>query len=150
MKTERLENRYLIHLPRNRPLPKSRLMMNGILYVAIGGALGASGRHMIGLWAERSVGAGFPYGTFIVNVFGSLLMGLVIGWLATRQGGDNLKLFLATGFLGGFTTFSAFSLDAINLLERKAYTPFMLYVGGSVFVAILALWIGLMIARKVF
>ncbi len=123
--------------------------MNGILYVAIGGALGASGRHLVGLWAGRSLGSGFPYGTFIVNIVGSLLMGFVIGWLLTRDGSDHLKLLIATGFLGGFTTFSAFSLDAINLLERKAYSPFLLYVGGSVIVAILALWAGLMIARKV-
>jgi len=124
--------------------------MNGILYVALGGALGASGRHLVGLWAGRALGVGFPYGTFIVNVVGSLLMGLLIGWLLTREGGDNLKLFLATGFLGGFTTFSAFSLDAFNLLERKAYTPFFLYVAGSVVVAIAALAIGLFIARRVF
>lgn len=124
--------------------------MNGILYVALGGALGASGRHLVGLWAGRAFGAGFPYGTFIVNIFGSLLMGLLIGWLLTREGGDHLKLFLATGFLGGFTTFSAFSLDAINLLERKAYTPFFLYVGGSVVIAIAALAVGLLIAKRVF
>ncbi len=124
-------------------------LMNGIFYVAIGGALGASGRHLVSLWAGRSLGAGFPYGTFIVNVLGSLLMGLLIGWLLTREGGDNLKLLLATGFLGGFTTFSAFSLDAINLLERKAHSPFLLYVGGSVIIAIFALWVGLIIARKV-
>lgn len=123
--------------------------MNGLLYVALGGALGASGRHMVGQWAGRSLSTGFPYGTFIVNVAGSLLMGLLIGWLLAREGGDNLKLFLATGFLGGFTTFSAFSLDAINLLERKAYTPFAVYVGGSVIIAILALWIGLIVARKI-
>jgi len=123
--------------------------MNGLLYVAFGGALGASGRHLVGQWAQRSLGAGFPYGTFIVNVVGSLLMGLVIGWLMTREGSDNLKLFLATGFLGGFTTFSAFSLDAMTLLERKAFTPFLTYVGGSVLIAILALWIGLMLAKKV-
>lgn len=124
-------------------------LMNGILYVALGGALGASGRHLVGQWAGRSLGAGFPYGTFIVNIVGSLLMGLLVGWLLTREGGQQLKLFLATGFLGGFTTFSAFSLDAINLLERKAYTPFMIYVGGSVIIAILALWIGLILARKI-
>ncbi len=131
------------------PLPPKSRSMNGILYVALGGALGASGRHAVGLWASRSFGEAFPYGTLIVNVLGSLAMGLLIGWLVTKQGGDNLKLFLATGFLGGFTTFSAFSLDAINLLERKSYAPFMIYVAGSVVIAIAALWIGLVLARKV-
>jgi len=123
--------------------------MNGLIYIALGGGLGAVSRHLVGESTKRAFGAGFPYGTMTVNILGSLLMGLLIGWLVTKEGGENLKLFLATGFLGGFTTFSAFSLDAINLLERKAYTPFFTYVGGSVIVAILALWIGLMIARKI-
>ncbi len=124
--------------------------MNGILNVAIGGALGASGRYLIGQWAGRTFNSEFPFGTFIVNIFGSLLMGILIGWLLTREGGEQMKLFLATGFLGGFTTFSAFSLDVINLLERKAYTPFILYVSGSVVLAIAALAIGLFVAKRVF
>lgn len=123
--------------------------MNSLIYIALGGGLGAVCRHLVGQASYRSFGDSFPYGTMAVNIIGSLFMGLLIGWLLSRDGGDNLKLFLATGFLGGFTTFSAFSLDAINLLERKAYTPFMLYVGGSVIIAVMALWIGLMIARKV-
>lgn len=123
--------------------------MQSLIYIALGGGLGAVARHLVSEASKRYAGAGFPYGTMTVNILGSLLMGLLIGWLVTKQGGENLKLFLATGFLGGFTTFSAFSLDAINLLERKAYTPLMLYIGGSVLVAILALWAGLMIARKI-
>lgn len=123
--------------------------MNSLIYIALGGGLGAVSRHLIGEQSKRIWGTDFPIGTMTVNIIGSLLMGLLIGWLLTRQGGENLKLFLATGFLGGFTTFSAFSLDAINLLERKAYSPFILYVGGSVIVAILALWIGLLLARKI-
>ena len=124
--------------------------MNGIIYVAIGGALGASARYLTGLWATRQLPAGFPYGTLIVNIVGSLIMGILMGWLLTRDSSETAKLFLATGFLGGFTTFSAFSLDAINLLERKAYMPFFLYVGGSIIIAILALAIGLWIGRRVF
>ncbi len=123
--------------------------MNGIIYVALGGAFGASGRHLVGQWALRNLDSGFPWGTFIVNVVGSLFMGVLIGWLMTKQGGQNLKLFLATGFLGGFTTFSAFSLDAINLLERKTIGPFIFYVGGSIIIAVIALALGLWIARKV-
>lgn len=131
------------------PLPPKSRFMNGIIYVALGGALGASGRHLVDQWALRNMGTGFPWGTFIVNVVGSLVMGILIGWLMTKHGGQNLKLFLATGFLGGFTTFSAFSLDAITLLERKAYTPFIAYIAGSVIVALFALWAGLTLARKV-
>lgn len=123
--------------------------MQSLIYIALGGGLGAVARHLVSEASKRYAGTSFPYGTMTVNILGSLLMGLLIGWLVTKQAGENLKLFLATGFLGGFTTFSAFSLDAINLLERKAYTPFMLYVGGSVIIAIMALWVGLTIARKV-
>jgi len=122
--------------------------MNAILYVALGGGLGAAARYLTSEWAGRQLGS-FPYGTMIVNIAGSLLMGLVIGWLLSKSAGsENLKLFLATGFLGGFTTFSAFSLDAMNLLEAKSYGAFSAYVGGSVILAILALMIGLIIARK--
>lgn len=125
--------------------------MNGIIYVALGGALGASARHLTGEWARRGFGPDFPYGTLIVNILGSFLMGLFMGWFLARVAqSDNLRLFIATGFLGGFTTFSAFSLDAINLLERKAHGPFFLYVAGSVITAIIALAIGFWIARKVF
>ncbi|NNE57057.1 MAG: fluoride efflux transporter CrcB [Hellea sp.] len=124
--------------------------MNAILYVAFGGAIGAAARYLTTEWAGRRFGE-FPYGTMIVNIVGSLLMGLVIGWLMTKAAGsDSLKLFLATGVLGGFTTFSAFSLDAMNLLEEKSYSGFAAYVGGSVLLAIIALMIGLVLARKVF
>ena len=125
--------------------------MNGILYVALGGGLGAASRHLVNIWAQRALGANFPYGTMIVNVAGSFFMGLLIGWLAFKiSGAENLKLFLATGFLGGFTTFSAFSLDAMVLLEKKALGHFASYVTGSVIIAILALMLGLWISRKVF
>jgi len=123
--------------------------MQSIIYIALGGGLGAVARHLVSEASKRFAGTGFPYGTMTVNILGSLLMGLLMGWLITKQTGETLKLFLATGFLGGFTTFSAFSLDAINLLERKAYTPFFLYVMGSVIIAIIALAIGLVMARRI-
>lgn len=125
--------------------------MNGILYVALGGAVGASLRHMVGLAASRLAGTGYPYGTFIANVLGGLLMGLLAGWLAHRvSGSENLRLFLGVGLLGGFTTFSAFSLDAVMMYERKAYGAMAGYIGSSVILSIGALMIGLIIARKVF
>lgn len=123
--------------------------MQGLFYVALGGAIGASARHLVGIGAKSWFGTGFPYGTFIVNVLGSFLMGLLIGWLALKiSGHENLKLFLATGLLGGFTTFSAFSLDAIQLFEKKDYAAFAGYVGGSVILSLLALFLGLIIMRK--
>ncbi|MEM9600045.1 MAG: CrcB family protein, partial [Pseudomonadota bacterium] len=93
---------------------------------------------------------GFPYGTMAVNVMGGLLMGLLAGWLMTKDGGQNMRLFLGVGLLGGFTTFSAFSLDAWQMLERERYGALLSYVGGSVIVSIAALAFGLFVARKVF
>jgi len=94
-------------------------------------------------------GYGFPYGTIGVNVFGSLLMGLLVGWLTHRAGGDeNLRLFLGTGLLGGFTTFSAFSVDTVMLYQRKAYGLMTAYVSASVGLSLAALVIGLLIMRK--
>ena len=122
--------------------------MHPLVYIALGGALGASGRHLIGQMIQKGAG-GFPLGTMGVNVIGSFLMGVLIGWLALRvDGGQNWRLFLGVGLLGGFTTFSAFSLDAIILLERKAYGPFIAYVGGSVILSLAALMIGLILMRK--
>jgi len=125
--------------------------MNGILYVALGGALGASGRHLLGMATLKTLGPDYPYGTLAANVIGGFLMGLLVGWLALKvSGGTNLRLFLGVGLLGGFTTFSAFSLDAVLMYERKAYGALLGYVGGSVILSIGALMIGLILARKVF
>ena len=125
--------------------------MSSLLYVAFGGAIGASLRYVLGLAALRSFGPDYPYGTMAANVLGGFLMGVLAGWLAFKvSGGENLKLFLGVGLLGGFTTFSAFSLDAMNMLEKKAYSHFIGYTVGSVVLSIGALMIGLMIARKVF
>lgn len=125
--------------------------MSSLFYVALGGALGASARHMLGGAVMRVSGPGFPYGTMTANILGSLLMGLLAGWLAARSSGDSaLRLFLGVGLLGGFTTFSAFSLEAMMLLEKKTYAPFAVYVGGSVVLSLMALMLGLIIARKIF
>lgn len=125
--------------------------MNGIIYVALGGAIGASARHLVGMGTKKWIGTGFPYATLTVNILGSFLMGLLIGWMALKvSGGTNMRLFLATGVLGGFTTFSAFSLDAITLYERKAYSAFGLYVSASVVLSLLGLMLGLFFTRKLF
>ncbi len=125
--------------------------MSSLLYVALGGAIGAIARHLLGGAIMRAAGPGFPYGTMAANVLGSFLMGVLVAWLAARASGDSaLRLFLGVGLLGGFTTFSAFSLEAIMLLEKKAYAPFMAYVSGSVLLSLLVLMLGLMTARKIF
>ncbi len=123
--------------------------MNALVLVFIGGGLGAVSRHLSGMAVMRASGPGFPWGTMLVNILGSLAMGLLIAWLARRSSGDaDLRLLLATGFLGGFTTFSAFSLDAVTLYERGALTAAAAYVIASVTVSILALFGGLWLARQ--
>ena len=97
-----------------------------IIWVALGGALGAVGRYLVGLSLKTA--SGFPWATMSVNILGSLLMGLVIGWLSRQNGGsDVLRLFVAVGILGGFTTFSTFSMDLFTLLERRDIAATMLY-----------------------
>jgi len=124
--------------------------MNGFLYVALGGALGASGRYGLGLWVDRAVASSFPYGTLSANILGSFLMGILVAWLAVKSGGtESARLFLGVGLLGGFTTFSSFSLDAMTLLRDKGLGAFLLYVGASVAVSLLAIAAGLWLARKV-
>lgn len=124
--------------------------MQSYLLVALGGGIGALGRHGLGQLTLRAFGPGFPYGTMAANIAGGLLMGLLAGWLMNKDGGQNMRLFLGVGLLGGFTTFSAFSLDAWLMLERERYGALLGYVGGSVILAIAALTFGLLIARKVF
>ena len=117
-----------------------------IIWVALGGALGAVGRYLVGL--SHKVASGFPWATMSVNILGSLLMGLVIGWLSRQNGGsDALRLFVAVGILGGFTTFSAFSMDLFTLLERRDIAATVLYLGGSLLGGLAAFIIGFMALR---
>lgn len=119
------------------------------LLAACGGAIGAAGRFLVGVGATRTFGVAFPWGTLIVNVLGSLAMGLLVGFLSTRLvASESLRVFLAVGVLGGFTTFSAFSLDFVALVERKAHGAAALYAGGSVCLSIAALLCGLWLARQ--
>ena len=117
----------------------------------LGGGLGAGGRHLVSLVTLRLFGPGFPVGTLTVNVVGSLIMGLFIGWLVRNETADlqTLRYFVATGFLGGFTTFSAFSLDTSVLWERGDTHLALIYVVGSVVLSILAVFAGLMLMRQV-
>lgn len=118
----------------------------GFLIVFLGAGIGGALRHGVNLGATRLFGFGFPFGTLIVNVVGSLLMGLFAGYFAYRTGvPQHFRLFLTTGVLGGFTTFSAFSLDAALLVERHAYGLAAAYVAVSVAVSLAALFAGLAI-----
>ncbi len=119
--------------------------------VAAGGALGAMGRFIMGSAILALLGPRFPWGTLGVNVLGSFVMGLLAG-LAARHWGEagsaELRAFLMVGVLGGFTTFSAFSLDAVILMDRGAYAAMAAYVAGSVVLSVLALLAGLVLARS--
>lgn len=124
--------------------------MINVLLVALGGAIGASIRHLTNLGALRLVGPNYPWGTMAINIAGSFLMGVFVEILARRYGGSSaLKLFVATGILGGFTTFSAFSLDFAVLWERGDTLPAFGYALASVLGAILALFVGLWLARAI-
>lgn len=122
--------------------------MSPLLQVAIGGALGASARYLTGIGMTRLLGRGFPWGTLTVNFLGSFLMGVLVVVLAHKT--DNrLAPLLMTGLLGGFTTFSAFSLDAVTLFERGQTALAGAYVVGTLVLALGGLVLGLLIARGV-
>ena len=119
------------------------------LIVFIGAGIGGAMRHGINVAAVRLFGYGFPFGTFIVNVLGSFAMGLLAGFFIYRPGvPQHVRLFLTTGILGGFTTFSSFSLDAALLVERHAYALAAGYVIGSVAAGVSALFFGLAVFRS--
>src|SRR5258708_1142926 len=115
---------------------KERATM-GFLIVFLGGGLGAALRHGVNLASARVLGTAFPYHTLFENVTGSLVMGLLVGYFAFRGGvTQHWQLFLTTGILGGYTTFSAFSLDAVLLAERGTWGLAAIYVVSSVLLAI--------------
>jgi CrcB protein len=123
-------------------------MLNYFL-VFIGGGLGSSLRHTINVVCTRCFGTAFPYHTFIINITGSAVMGLIAGYLAFKgEGSQPWRLFLMTGILGGYTTFSAFSLDAGLLYERGEIGLALLYVVGSVVLSIAGLFAGLALMRQ--
>jgi CrcB protein len=127
--------------------------MINLLLVGAGGATGAIARYLTGVAYGRLFGLERPYlATAFINVLGGLLMGLLVGLLATRlsEHGMRLRLLLAVGVLGGFTTFSSFSLEAVMLMERREYMTSAAYVLGSVTLSILALVVGLYVGRKAF
>ncbi|MFZ5737037.1 MAG: fluoride efflux transporter CrcB [Pseudomonadota bacterium] len=120
------------------------------LVVFVGGGLGAMLRHFINTFSGRLLGTAFPYHTFLINVTGSIVMGLIAGYFAFKGGSSqHFRLFLMTGILGGYTTFSAFSLDAALLYERGAIGLAALYVIGSVVLAIAGLFAGLALVRAI-
>lgn len=113
----------------------------------LGGAVGAGLRFGLSLWALQATGGGFPWGTLAVNLVGGLLMGLLAGAVAREGAGVPVHLLIGTGILGGFTTFSAFSLEAASMIERGQIGLALLYALASVIGSVLLLFAGLWLGR---
>lgn len=125
-------------------------MMAGYAVVFVGGGLGAALRHGVNRAALAWFGPGYPYGTLFVNIVGSLLMGMVAQYFLAKGGGSQeFRLFLTTGLLGGFTTFSAFSMDAALMWQRSDFGALASYVALSVVVSIAALFAGMAAVRMI-
>ncbi|SBV34250.1 Protein CrcB homolog [uncultured Sphingopyxis sp.] len=122
--------------------------MNSLFPVMIGGAIGAGARHLAGQAMLARLGPGFPWWTLSINIAGSLAMGLLIGLLARSGGSETVRLFVGVGILGGFTTFSSFSLEFWTLFERGQMGQAAFYVLASVIGAILACGLGMLAVRQ--
>jgi CrcB protein len=125
--------------------------MNQVILVFIGGGIGATIRHLINIGVARIAGTSFPWSTAIINVTGSFLMGVLAAWFAFKAGASwsqHVRLFATTGILGGYTTFSTFSLDAALLWERGATGEAAAYVLGSVVISLIGIFAGLWLVRS--
>jgi fluoride exporter len=123
--------------------------MNSLI-VMLGGAIGALARYHLGRWVGALAGLTFPWGTLAANILGGLAMGLLVGVLARMSnGGEQLRLLLGVGLLGGFTTFSAFSLETVLMIERGQMSVALLYILASVAGAVAALFLGLQLVRTI-
>jgi CrcB protein len=124
--------------------------MLNILFVALGGAVGSVARYLLNNQVRAWFGTGWPSGIFTINVLGGFLMGCLVATLALRGGGDQerWRAMLGVGVLGGFTTFSAFSLDVALMIERREWVPAAAYSLGSVVLSVTALFAGMLLTRK--
>jgi fluoride exporter len=125
--------------------------MRLLLLATVGGALGSGARHLVNVAVTRAMGPAFPWATLTVNVVGSLLMGFLVDLILRRFGGSvEMRTFLATGILGGFTTFSAFTLDVSALVGRGDHTGAVTYIVASVAISLIALYAGLALSKALF
>ena len=122
-----------------------------VAMVGIGGAIGSMARYLLAGWVQPASWSGFPYGIFVVNVTGGLVMGILTEAFALKFNvSPEVRAFLTTGVLGGYTTFSTFSLEAGMLIQRHAYTQATIYIVGSALLSIIALFAGFWLVRAVY
>ncbi len=119
------------------------------LLVAIGGAIGAAGRYLIGGWVQSIAGSGFPAGTFFVNATGSLVIGLILGLAERGSISGQARLLLAVGVMGGYTTFSSFSYDNFGLLQSGEIARLLLNMAGQLAIGLFAAYVGVVISRAI-
>lgn len=125
--------------------------MSNILLVAVGGAIGSVARYLVGVWATRLAGPNFPWGTLTVNVVGAFAIGLFVEMVARRfDASTEMRAFIVTGILGGFTTWSSFTLDTMVLFERGEIGLSALYLLASLLVSFAAIFAGLALGRALF
>ena len=116
--------------------------------VAAGAMLGANLRYVVGNWAADRWGADFPYGTFLINVTGAFAIGLLLAFIGERVGVSPMwRLFFATGFLGGYTTFSSYAWEALTLAQEGGWVGAAVYIFGSNLVGLVGVWLGASLAR---
>lgn len=124
--------------------------MKNLVAIAAGGALGAVCRYGMARWVQQITGLAFPAGTLTVNAIGSFVMGFATVWMLERSAlGPGARLFLLTGVLGAFTTFSAFSVETLSLVEARLTGQAALYVAVSVVMCLAMAWLGMMLGRQV-
>jgi len=123
-------------------------MLKTLLIVGLGGGIGSVFRYLTSVWTQKLVQSAFPWATFIVNVLGCLIIGILVGFFTKQQiENSDLKLLFVTGFCGGFTTFSAFALENMKLFQTENSLLALLYIALSVILGVFAVWTGMMITK---
>ncbi len=123
-------------------------MLKTLLIVGLGGGIGSVFRYLTSVWTQKLAQSAFPWATFIVNVLGCLIIGILVGFFTKQQiENSDLKLLFVTGFCGGFTTFSAFALENIKLFQTENSLLALLYIALSVILGVFAVWTGMMITK---
>jgi fluoride exporter len=124
--------------------------MNRYLLISVGAVLGANARYLVGLWAAQRFGTSFPYGTAIVNITGSLILGFLVAWGTARSGlSAELRLLVAVGFLGSYTTFSSYAVESLQQFESASISSALLNIFVNNGIGLAAAWIGMFLARGI-